>query len=101
MLIEIKRKKDIEKEREREKQANVCSNLLLFFSGRGDCCLAAKMGSQGSEWRMRSLTHLGWGLRVCVFVCVRERECLCSFVNEAAHKKSGTYSREVAEIHIL
>jgi hypothetical protein len=38
--------------------------------------------------------------------CVRdihlERECVCvcSFVNEAAHKKSGTYSREVAEIHI-
>jgi len=27
--------------------------------------------------------------------------CVCSFVNEAAHKKSETYSREVAEIHIL
>jgi len=72
VLIEIIRKRKRQRRRETGKcvlpVSKTISNLLLFFSGRGDCCLAAKMGSQGCEWRLRSLTHLGWGLRVCVSV---------------------------------
>ena len=78
--------------------------LFYIFVGDGivqDCCLTphkavwAAWAGLGRLGRVRSLTHLAWGLRACVCVCV----CLCVCENEAGHKKLGTYSREVAETH--